>query len=258
MTKIISFISQKGGVGKTTSTINFAMALALAGYKILLIDADPQGSLRFSANVEQSQYGSFELFTKPEVNLLEICQATQHENLSFILSNINTLEDTKIVENLVQDFSILQKRLDPVKKQGQFDFIVIDPPATMSNLTLNVMYATDYILFPLQCEVLAVKSLKHFLQFFKELREMMAPKSIKIAGIFLTMYDKQLPLHQKIATQVMQSLPEVFFHHIIPRDKAISESVAFGKSVLSYNLASPGAVAYMRLMKEFIHKFNLN
>ncbi len=256
MTTIISFVSQKGGVGKTTSAINLATAFAFGGYSSLLVDLDPQSSIRFSVGINNSvPAGTKELFLKPSIPIKKLVQDTDHENLDFIFSNMETVKNERSVFEVGNDSKFLQKRLNIDK--DKYDFIVIDAPASTNNMAVNAIYCSDLIIMPLQCESLAIKSLKRFLVAFNDLQRQFAEKTLRLAGILLTMYDRDIEVHRRVSQQIYKALSDSVFQTIIPRNEAIIEASALGKSVITYNLNSIGATAYIRLMNELVDKFSL-
>lgn len=256
MTTIISFVSQKGGVGKTTSAVNVATAFAIGGYSVLLVDLDPQSSIRFSIGVNDNvSTGTRELFLKPDVPMKKLVQKTELDNMDFIFSNIETVEEEKAVNQKCEEAPYLYQRLQDVSEG--YDFIVIDAPSSTNNLAISAIYTSDLIIMPLQCESLAVKSLKRFLLSFKDTQKKYPEKELKLAGILLTMYDRKLAIHRKVAQQIFRSLSGSVFETIVPRNDAVVEASALGKSVITYNLNSIGATAYVRLMNEIVDKYAL-
>ncbi len=256
MTTIISFVSQKGGVGKTTSAVNLATAFTFGGYSVLLVDLDPQSSVRFSMGVKNKiTQGTRELFLEPEIPLSDLIQQTEQGNPSFIFSNIDSIKNEAKVFKIAVEEAFLKDRLMPV--MDQYDFIIVDAPASSNNMAVNAICCSDLIILPLQCEGLAIKSLKRFLVLFAELQRRLSGKDLKLAGILLTMYDRKIEVHRKVSQQVYRALSDSIFKTIIPRNEAIIESSAMGKSVITYQLNSIGATAYIQLMHELIDKFNL-
>lgn len=256
MATIISFVSQKGGVGKTTSAINLATAFAFGGYTSLLVDLDPQSSIRFSVGINSSvTMGTKELFLKPGTPIKKLVQDTDHENLDFIFSNIDSVKQERAVFEVGNDSKFLQKRLD--REKEDYDFIVIDAPASTNTMAINAMYCSDLIIMPLQCESLAIKSLKRFLVTFNELQRTLTDKPLRLAGILLTMYDREIEIHRKVSQQIYKALSDSVFQTIIPRNESIIEASALGKSVITYDLNSIGATAYIRLMNELVDNFAL-
>jgi chromosome partitioning protein len=256
MSTIISFVSQKGGVGKTTSAVNLATAFAFGGYSVLLVDLDPQSSVKFSMGIKKRiSLGTKELFLDLDIPLVDLIQQTEQDNLSFVFSNIDSIRSEKKVFKLATDETILQKRLRPIL--DQYDFIILDAPASTNNMAVNAIYCSDLIMLPLQCESLAIKSLKRFLLSFTELQQRLTGKDLRLAGILLTMYDRDIEVHRKVSQQVYKALSDSIFETIIPRNEAIIEASALGKSVITYQLSSIGATAYIRLMNELVDKFSL-
>ena len=257
MATIISFVSQKGGVGKTTSVVNLATAFAFGGYSVLLVDLDPQSSVRFSMGIKDTiVQGTRDLFLEPEIPLPDLIQYTKQDNLSFIFSNIDSITSEIEVFEITADETFLKRRLESV--MDRYDFILIDAPASTNNMAVNAIYCSDLIILPLQCESLAIKSLKRFLISFTELQKRLTSKDLKLAGILLTMYDRKYEVHRKVSQQVYRALSDCIFETIIPKNEAIVEASAMGKSVIAYRLNSIGATAYIRLMNELVDKFDLH
>jgi chromosome partitioning protein len=256
MTTIISFVSQKGGVGKTTSAINLATAFAFGGYSVLLVDLDPQSSIRFSMGINTKiSIGTRELFLDPSIPIKELVRKTDHENLDFIFSNIDTIKNEESVFKIGDNSRYLMERINEDK--GEYDFIIVDAPSSTNNMTINAIYCSDLIILPLQCESLAIKSLKRFLVAFNELQTRLTDKRLRLAGILLTMYDSDIEVHRKVSQQIYRALSDAVFNTIIPRNEAIIEASALGKSVVTHKLNSIGATAYIRLMNELVDKFSL-
>jgi len=199
--------------------------------------------------------GTKELFLEPDVPISDLTEQTEQDNLSFIFSNIESIRSEKKVFKLASDETVLQKRLQPIL--NQYDFIILDAPASTNNMAVNAIYCSDLIVLPLQCESLAIKSLKRFLISFTELQQRLTGKDLRLAGILLTMYDRDIEVHRKVSQQVYKALSDSIFDTIIPRNEAIIEASALGKSVITYQLNSIGATAYIRLMNELVDKFSL-
>lgn len=256
MTTVISFVSQKGGVGKTTSAVNLATAMAFGGYKVLLLDLDPQSSVRFSFGVKNAvDQGTKELFLKPDLPLQKLIRRTDQENMHFIFSNIQSLAEESLISHTAEDENFLADRLSAANLT--YDFILLDAPASTGPLSLNAVCAADLNILPLQCESLAVKSLKRFLVGFNELQKKLPQRELRIAGILLTMFDKELEIHRKVAQQINKALGPSVFKTVIPKNAQITEASALGRSVVTYDLKSAGANAYIKLMDELLDKFGL-
>jgi chromosome partitioning protein len=252
----IVFSSEKGGVGKTTSAVNLAMAFAIGGYRVLLIDMDPQGSVRFSFGVKEvPKVGTRQLLTDPALPLKRLVQKSESApGLDYIFANFDNLHQELEATGHIAGPTVLKQRL--AAEAHGYDFIILDAPASNSILALNAITAADLVVLPLQCESLAIKSLKRFLVAFKELQIQYNP-DLRIAGVLLTMYDRSLEVHRRICRQMYETLYDSVFTTIIPKAREITESSALGQSVITYRVNTVGATAYIRLAKEILDRFNL-
>ena len=252
----IVFSSEKGGVGKTTAAVNIAMAFAVGGYKVLLVDMDPQGSVRFSFGLKGPvANGTRQLLTDESISLAQLTHRSEAgPNLDHIFANFDTLSQEREVLNTVTEPTVLQARL---KREAQeYDFIILDSQASTSMLALNAITAANLVILPLQCESLAIKSLKRYLKAFRELQNRYNP-DLRIAGVLLTMYDRNMEVHRRICRQMYETLYESVFTTIIPKAREIPEASALGQSVITYRGSSIGSTAYIRLAKEILDKFKL-
>jgi len=257
MAKVITFASQKGGVGKTTSSVHLATAFALGGYKTLLVDLDPQGSVLHSLSVKKKTgLGIREVFCTPNISLQEIVQSSKHQNLDLLLSNIEDLLTEQTVNNIAADYYHVSQWIEQ-NASSKYDFIVVDAPASTNSLSINAMLAADLIIVPLECETLAIKSLKRFLQAFKELQKAIEPR-LRLAGILLTMYDNEILSHRQVCKQIYQTLGDSVFETIIPNCPHILEASNLGIDVIQRHLNSSGATGYIRLANELLDRFLLN
>ncbi len=255
MPTTIVFSSEKGGVGKTTSAVNLAMAFAIGGFKVLLIDMDPQGSVRFSFGIKDPvSRGTRQLLIEPDVPLTDLVRTADGQALDYVFSNIDTGAQERMLEKAVADHTTLRRRLQ--SEAQHYDFVVLDAPASTGVLALNALTAADLVVLPLQCESLAIKSLRRFLLAFKDMQQQYAP-GLRIAGILLTMYDRNIEVHRRISRQMYETLYDSVFSTIIPKSREITEASALGQSVITYNINSVGATAYVRLAKEVLDRFNL-
>lgn len=256
MTTIITLASQKGGVGKTTSAVNMAMAFAVGGYRVLLIDLDPQGSVRTSFGImETAQHGVLEVFQNPRVETSQLITPTRYRHIDLILSNLPRLAQEQQVYVTAADPYYL-KRWIALQVPLTYDFVILDAPAAINPLSINAMVASDLIVVPLQCEVLAVRSLKRFLVAFQDLQDQVR-LDLRIAGILLTMYDSNLEIHRVVYRQVQQVLQDSIFQTVIPKCPHILEASAMGMTVIHQDIKAIGSTAYIRFANELVSRFHL-
>lgn len=258
MSKIISLVSQKGGVGKSATAVNLAYAFALANYKVLIIDFDSQGSVKTSLGIKDDiTKGCKELLTKSKYKWENLIHKVEdQQNLDVICSNINHPQEEKIIFQICNKYDTLNKALK--NKFKKYDLTILDAPASTNSLVINILYASDYIILPLQCEKLAVTSLTRFLQYFQSLQNQVKNKELKLAGLLMTLFKENSKIHRKICEQIYETLGDAVFRTIIPYDNSIVEANAFKRSIFSYQMSSASATSYIQLMKEIEERYNLN
>ena len=253
MGKIIAIANQKGGVGKTTTTVNLAACLGVLEKKVLLIDADPQAnatsSLIVDSDIECGAYQLIEHKMKPE----EIIIQTTSPNLDIIPSNIDLVGvEIELVDKENRE-KMLQLSLDLVKEK--YDYIFIDCPPSLGLITLNCLTAADSVLIPIQCEYFALEGLGKLLSTVRKVQEL-HNSTLDIEGLLLTMYDSRLKLSNLVIEQVKLHFPEIVFNTIIQRNVRLSEATGHCKSIIKYDATSRGAINYLNLAKEFLEKNN--
>ncbi|MDR1488662.1 MAG: AAA family ATPase [Holosporales bacterium] len=253
MGRIIAIANQKGGVGKTTTAVNLATALAAVNNKILLIDMDPQSNATTGLGIyQQNLNNSYDLITQSKT-LAEIFTRTQIPGLTIIPSHIDLAgAEIELVQMQNREF-ILKESLSSYK--NMFDYIIVDCPPSMGLVTLNVLVAADGVLIPLQCEYYALEGLGYLLNSIGKIKKNYN-KNLELIGIVLTMFDKRNTLCQSVARDVYAHMRDKVFFSVIPRNVKISESPSHGRPVLIYDVKSIGAYAYMELAKEFLKKEN--
>ena len=250
-TKIIAIANQKGGVAKTTTSVNLSAALALAGLKVALIDLDPQGNASTGLGIDSQQRTSniYHVLVSGE-NINNVCFNSNIKNLDVIPSNIDLSAAEVELISLVDK----EKRLkDAIKKlpDSKYDFVIIDCPPSLGQLTLNALTAADAILIPMQCEFYALEGLSHLLKSI-DLVQNNLNKQLKILGVVLSMFDKRNRLTEQVAEDVRKCLGDLVFETVIPRNVRISEAPSHGMSVLTYDPNCAGSKAYHELAKELI------
>ncbi len=250
MGKIISICNQKGGTGKTTSAINLAAYLALAGKKVLLMDLDPQANATSGLginkhNIKKSTYHVL----LEEMGVKEILQPTAVSNLSLAPSNLDlTGAEVELVGMLGREYR-LKKALD--KERDNFDFVLIDSPPSLGLLTINALCASDSIIIPVQCEFYALEGLTQLANTIKLVKDNLNP-NLTIEGVVLTMADYRTNLTKEVIQEARTYFKEKVYATVIPRNIRLTEAPSFGKPVVLYDKESIGAQKYEQLTKEIL------
>lgn len=252
MAKIIGFINQKGGVGKTTSTINIACYLAEAGKKVLLVDLDPQGNASSGLGIdakslEKNLYHAMILGMPAQ----EIILRTGSENLHIIPS----AQDLAGAEIEMVHIDQREFRLHNVLRQARpyYDYILIDSPPSLGLLTVNGLVACDEVVVPVQTEYYALEGLSQLLGTIELVREHLQP-NLKIMGALLTLYDRRNRLARQVVSEVRAHFPGPVFENVIPRSVRLAEAPGFGKSILDFDAFSKGARAYRGVVREILER----
>lgn len=249
---IISITNQKGGVGKTTTTVNLSAVLAEKGYKVLAIDFDPQGncSSGLGINKKKLKYTLYNVLLG-ERTFEEVVQPTCVDNLSILPSDINLAgAEIEFVSFKNREY-ILKKLLEPYKYI--YDFILIDCPPALNILTINALTASDKILVPIQCEYYALEGLTQLLNTINLVQESLN-ESLKLIGTVLTMYDSRTNLSIQVVEEVNKYLDKKIFKCVVPRNIRLSEAPSHGLPITIYDPKSKGAEAYVTLGNEVIKK----
>lgn len=256
--KIIAVANQKGGVGKTTTTINLSAALAEAGYRVLVVDLDPQGNASTGLGIEQSEreLTTYELLLE-DIALKDVIQATSIEDLAIIPATVDlSSADLELVSNEKRSFLLHDALRQTQMDEFEFDFILIDCPPSLNLLTVNAMIAAHTVLVPLQSEFFALEGLSQLMLTIREVRQS-GNTELRIEGVVLTMYDKRNNLSQQVEQDARDNLGELVFETVIPRNVRLSEAPSFAMPVLTYDSTSKGAIAYRELAQELIEKNKL-
>lgn len=253
--KIVAVVNQKGGVGKTTTTINLAAALAAEGLRVLIVDLDPQGNASTGLGIESNdrEFTTYELLLD-DIELNDVIKATKNPNLSIVPATVDlSSADIELMANEKRSFLLHDALRQPLMEQYKFDFILIDCPPSLNLLTVNAMVAAHSVLVPLQSEFFALEGLSQLMLTVREVRQTANP-GLRIEGVVLTMYDSRNNLSQQVETDARENLGDIVFQTKIPRNVRVSEAPSFAMSVLDYDPTSKGAAAYRNLAREVIEK----
>jgi len=247
MGQVISLVNQKGGVGKTTSSVNLSSALALKNYKTLLIDMDAQGNAS-RALVKFPDYPSIDSVLLESLPIQEAVQKTEIENLSLIASRPD-LSAFNLIAPQKENWEFeLKNKIKPLLTE--FDFIFIDCPPSLGPLTVNVLTASKKFIVPLQCEYYALEGLSQLVETIRRIRSHFNPE-LEFQGILLTMFDSRNCLSRQVEKDVRGHFEDKVFETIVPRNIRLSEAPGFGQTIFQYDPKSMGAKSYFQLSNEF-------
>lgn len=252
MGKIIAIANQKGGVGKTTTTVNLGAALAKKGKKTLLIDADPQGNATSAVGVDKEcEYSVYDLLVNEKVDIKQVVQDTQIKYLQVCPSNINLAGAEVELVSMMSREQRLKDQLDKIIED--FDYILIDCPPSLGLITLNAFTAANSVLIPVQCEYFALEGLGQLMNTINLVRKHLN-KTLYIEGAVLTMYDIRTNLANQVVKEVKKYFDNKVYKNVIPRNVKLSEAPSYGMPIITYDPKSKGAKAYDKFTKEFLKK----
>jgi len=252
MGKIIAIANQKGGVGKTTTTVNLAASLGVLEKKVLLIDADPQANATsgLGIDVESIELGTYQLLEHTKTVEETIIETTS-PNVDLIPSHIDLVAiEIELVDKEEREY-MMKKAITSLKEK--YDYILIDCAPSLGLLTLNALTSADSVIIPIQCEYFALEGLGKLLNTIKSVQKIHNP-DLDIEGMLLTMYDSRLRLSNQVVEEVRKHFGDMVFETIIQRNVRLSEAPSYGESIIKYDASSKGAANYLNMANEVVNK----
>lgn len=255
-TVVIAVANQKGGVGKTTTSVNLAACLAALGRRILLVDMDSQANATSGLGIEKLEGASAYRPLLGEGLLLDKVKDTAFPNLSLIPSEVDLCGAEIELSQLDNHLYRLRMALEPVRKSERFEIILIDCPPSLGIVTLNSFTAADWLIVPLQCEYYALEGIAMIHRVLNQVRDSGTNENLDLLGVVMTMFDGRTRLSQQVLGEVRQHFGPKVFETVIPRTTRLAEAPSFGKPIIHYDKYSAGAAAYEVLAEEVLKRLD--
>lgn len=252
--KVIAITNQKGGVGKTTTSVNLSAALAMRGQRVLLIDLDPQASASSALGLREQSQGSIYHALIGERMARDLVIGTRISNLSAIPADLDMAGAEVEVARMDDHMLQLRRVLADLREQNAFDFALLDCPPSLGILMLNALAAADEILVPIQCEYYALEGLTLLMEVTDRIRNSGANPQLAISGLVLTMYDGRTNLNPAVVREVKSHFQEVVYETLIPRTVRFAEAPSHGRTIFEHDPDGPGAASYLALADELLQR----
>ncbi len=256
-TKVLAIANQKGGVGKTTTSVNLSACLAAQGRRVLLVDLDSQANATSGLGLEKLEGGSVYRPLLGDGTAEERIKETAYSNLSILPSELDLCGAEVEMARSEDYLNRLKGILQPVRDSGRFDLIVLDCPPSLSILTLNAFSAADRLMVPLQCEYYALEGVAMISRILAQVRDTGINPGLELLGVVMTMFDGRTKLSQNVVAEVRQHFGDKVFETVIPRTTRLAEAPSFGKPIIHYDAYSAGSAAYEVLAEEVAKRLGL-
>jgi chromosome partitioning protein len=252
VSKVLAIANQKGGVGKTTTSVNLAASLTVTRKKVLLIDMDPQGNATMGSGINKSELelSVYDLLTE-QVSVDEVLLRPEDNDYDILPANGDLVAAEIELMNIENRELRLRQIVDSIREQ--YDFVVIDCPPSLNMLTINALVAADGVVIPMQCEYYALEGLSALMDTIRAIQDRINP-DLKIEGILRTMYDPRNKLTTEVNGQLFNYFGDAVYRTVVPRNVRLAEAPSFGKPVIKYDRQSRGAIAYLALAGELLRR----